>query len=175
MKRRPPLIEVWHWSWLDTRWTMPLGWWLAWHPEAIPVGGSDWHQPGHDAPPGTPTTWVEAEAEDPAAVLEAIRAGRTAVSAGRDGPVLLRVGDELVASDADGSILVGPDGPKARVRGDAGQVPGRGRLPPPGRPDGSDARPDRLVHPPALAAQRDRLPPPAWPRSHRPTQRPVCA
>ena len=25
MKRRPPLIEIWHWSWLDTRWTTPLG------------------------------------------------------------------------------------------------------------------------------------------------------
>jgi hypothetical protein len=124
MKRRPPLIEVWHWSWLDTRWTMPLGWWLAWHPEAIPVGGSDWHQPGHDAPPGTPTTWVEAEDEDPAAVLRALRAGRTAVSAGRDGPVLVRVGDELVASEADGAILVGPDGPKARVRGEVARFPG---------------------------------------------------
>ena len=123
MKRRPPLIEVWHWSWLDTRWTMPLSWWMAWHPEAIPVGGSDWHQPGHDALPGTPTTWVEAEAEDPAAVLAAIGAGRTAVAAGRDGPVLLRVDDELVACDADGSILVGPDGPKARVRGERASFP----------------------------------------------------
>ena len=56
-------------------------------------------------------------------MLEAIRAGRTAVSAGRDGPVLVRVGDELVASDADGSILVGPDGPKARVRGDVARFP----------------------------------------------------
>ena len=61
MKRRPPLLEVWHWSWLDTRWTMPLGWWRAWDPTAIPVGGSDWHRPGSDAPPGSPTTWVETE------------------------------------------------------------------------------------------------------------------
>jgi hypothetical protein len=117
MQRRPPLIEVWHWSWLDTRWTTPIGWWLAWHPAAIPVGGSDWHRPGSDAPPGSPTTWVAAEAADPAAVLAGLRAGRTAVSASKDGPVLLRVGDELVASEADGSILAGPDGPKARVRG----------------------------------------------------------
>ncbi|HEY5015714.1 MAG TPA: CehA/McbA family metallohydrolase, partial [Streptosporangiaceae bacterium] len=65
MKRRPPLVEVWHWSWLDTHWTTPLGWWMAWDPAAIPVGGSDWHRPGSDAPPGTPTTWVEAEADDP--------------------------------------------------------------------------------------------------------------
>ncbi len=123
MKRRPPLLEVWHWSWLDTRWTAPLGWWQAWDPAAIPVGGSDWHQPGSDAPPGAPTTWVEAEADDPAAVLAALAAGRTAISASRDGPVLLRVGDELVASDADGTILVGPDGPKAWVRGALAKFP----------------------------------------------------
>src|SRR5579875_2393103 len=24
MRQRPPLIEVWHWSWLDLRWTAPL-------------------------------------------------------------------------------------------------------------------------------------------------------
>jgi hypothetical protein len=52
MKRRPPLLEVWHWSWLDTRWTTPLSWWQAWDPAAIPVGGSDWHNPGSDALPG---------------------------------------------------------------------------------------------------------------------------
>ena len=123
MKRRPPLLEVWHWSWLDTRWTTPLSWWQAWDPMAIPVGGSDWHRPGSDAPPGSPTTWVEAEDTDSAAVLAALAAGRTAVSAGRDGPVLLRVGDELIASDADGLILVGPDGPTARVRGSLAKFP----------------------------------------------------
>jgi len=117
MKRRPQLLEVWHWSWLDTRWTMPFGWWQAWDPAAIPVGGSDWHRPGSDAPPGSPTTWVEAEDNDPAAVLAALAAGRTAVSASRDEAVLLRVGDEFVAAGADGMILAGPDGPFARVRG----------------------------------------------------------
>ena len=58
MPRRPPLLEVWHWSWLDPTWTTPLSWWQAWDPAAIPVGGSDWHRPGSDAPLGTPTTWV---------------------------------------------------------------------------------------------------------------------
>jgi len=123
MQRRPPLLEVWHWSWLDPRWTLPLSWWQIWDPAAIPVGGSDWHRPGSDAPPGSPTTWVEAEDADPAAVLEGVAAGRTAVSAGRDGAVLLRVGDELVASDADGMVLCGPDGPRARVRGQLAKFP----------------------------------------------------
>jgi hypothetical protein len=123
MKRRPPLIEVWHWSWLDTRWTTPIGWWLAWDPDAIPVGGSDWHKPGSDSLPGAPTTWVAAEAAEPEAILAAVAAGRTAISAGRDGPVLLRIGDELVAVAADGMILAGPEGPKARIRGQLAAFP----------------------------------------------------
>jgi hypothetical protein len=118
MARRPPLLEVWHWSWLDPHWTTPLAWWQAWHPAAIAVGGSDWHRPGSDAPPGAPTTWVQSEGTDPEAVLAGLAAGRVAVSAGRQGPVLLRVDGELVACDADGAVLTGPDGPKSRVRGD---------------------------------------------------------
>jgi len=130
MKRRPPLIEVWHWSWLDPHWTTPLAWWMAWDPGAIPVGGSDWHRPGSDAPPGTPTTWVDCDHDDPReaaapqAVLDGIRAGRTAISTSRDGPVLLRVDGELLAADADGAILAGPQGPKARVRGPLARFPG---------------------------------------------------
>jgi hypothetical protein len=130
MKRRPPLLEVWHWSWLDTRWTTPLGWWMAWDPDAIPVGGSDWHRPGSDAPPGSPTTWVACEPNDPRQradprqVLDGIAAGRTAISASRDGPVLLRVDGELLAVAAEGTILAGPDGPKARVRGALARFPG---------------------------------------------------
>ncbi len=130
MQRRPPLIEVWHWSWLDTHWTTPLGWWMAWDPGAIPVGGSDWHRPGSDAPPGTPTTWVECahddarQVADPQQVLDGLRAGRTAISASRDGPVLLRVDGDLLAATADGTILAGPDGPMARVRGELARFPG---------------------------------------------------
>lgn len=122
MRRRPPLIEIWHWSWLDLRWTAPLSWWLAWYPEAIAVGGSDWHRPGSDAPPGSPTTWVQAEAADPAAVLAGVAAGRVAISADRDGPVLLRVAGELIAAGADGAILVSQDGPKRRVSGDLARL-----------------------------------------------------
>jgi hypothetical protein len=117
MTGRPPLAEVWHWSWLDLRWTTPLAWWLAWDPGSIPVGGSDWHRPGDLSAVGTPTTWVECEAADPAAVLAGLRAGRVAISARRDGPVLLRCGDELIAVDGEGTTLAGPDGPRARVTG----------------------------------------------------------
>jgi PHP domain len=124
MRRRPPLVEVWHWSWLDLRWTTPLAWWLAWDPAAIPVGGSDWHRDGSDAPLGQPTTWVECAGDEPANVLDGLRAGRVAISADRDGPVLLRDDGELVAVDADGLILAGPDGPRARVSGELARFPG---------------------------------------------------
>jgi hypothetical protein len=124
MRRRPPLVEVWHWSWLDLSWTTPLSWWQAWAPAAIPVGGSDWHRPGSDAPLGTPTTWVEAEAAEPEAILGALRAGRVTISADRDGPVLLRQDDELVAVGADGLVLAGPEGGYRRVRGDLARFPG---------------------------------------------------
>jgi PHP domain len=123
MHGRPPLVEVWHWSWLDQRWTTPLAWWLAWDPAAIPVGGSDWHRPGPHASLGSPTTWVECEGTGPDAVLDGLRAGRVALSAERDGPVLLRHDGELVATDADGTILTGPDGPCARISGALAAVP----------------------------------------------------
>jgi PHP domain len=124
MRRRPPLVEVWHWSWLDRRWTTPLAWWLAWDAAAIPVGGSDWHRDGSDAPPGSPTTWVECAGDEPGDVLDSLRAGRVAISAERDGPVLLRHDGNLLAVDADGTILAGPLGPSARVRGNLATLAG---------------------------------------------------
>jgi hypothetical protein len=124
MPRRPPLLEVWHWSWLDPSWTTPLSWWQAWDPSAIPVGGSDWHRPGSDAPLGTPTTWVSCADASVAGVLEGLRAGRVAISASRDGAVLLRDGDCLVAVGADGLVLAGPAGPSRRISGDLARVPG---------------------------------------------------
>ena len=124
MPRRPPLLEVWHWSWLDLSWTTPLSWWQAWDPAAIPVGGSDWHRPGSDAPLGTPTTWVSCADESVPGVLEGLRAGRVAISASRDGAVLLRESDSLVAVGADGLVLAGPAGPYKRIFGDLARLPG---------------------------------------------------
>ncbi len=124
MRRRPPLVEVWHWSWLDLRWTTPLSWWLAWDAAAIPVGGSDWHQPGSDAPPGRPTTWVECAGDEPGRIIDGLRAGRVAISAERDGPVLLRHDGDLIAVGADGLTMAGPQGPWARVRGDLARLAG---------------------------------------------------
>jgi PHP domain len=123
MPRRPPLLEVWHWSWLDLTWTTPLSWWQAWDPAAIPVGGSDWHRPGSDAPLGTPTTWVSCVDASVAGVLEGLRAGRVAISVSRDGPVVLRDSGSLVAVGADGLVLAGPSGPYMRISGDLVRLP----------------------------------------------------
>jgi len=124
MPRRPPLLEVWHWSWLDLSWTTSLSWWQAWDPAAIPVGGSDWHRPGSDAPLGTPTTWVLCADDSVAGVLAGLRSGRVAISASRDGAVLLRDADCLVAVGADGLVLAGPAGPVKRIAGDLVRLPG---------------------------------------------------
>jgi hypothetical protein len=120
LTERPRLAEVWHSGWFDRTWGAPLAWAQAWHPDVVPIGGSDFHRPGSDAPPGEPTTWVLADGDD---VLGALAAGRTAVSAGRDAPALLRLGDELLALDADASVLIYPDGRRRVVRGDTVRLP----------------------------------------------------
>ena len=101
---RPKVAEVWHSSWsLVPTWGAPLAWWLQ-TPGTTPIGGSDFHLHGSDGLPGSPTTWVLAEGDD---VLGAVGAGRTAVSAGVDGPLLLRDGDGLLALGAEGLVLTG--------------------------------------------------------------------
>ncbi|WP_084961319.1 CehA/McbA family metallohydrolase [Thermoactinospora rubra] len=116
LRERPRVAEVWHASWWDRRWGAPLAWADAWRDDVVAIGGSDFHRPGDDGLPGTPTTWVLAE--DPGGVLDGVRAGRTAVSAGPGAPLLVRLGDELLALDADGLVLVRPGGARQVVRGD---------------------------------------------------------
>lgn len=106
---RPPLAEVWHSSWLAPEWGGPVSWWQAWGMGTTPIGGSDWHR-DDGTRLGVPTTWVAVDADAPdlaGAVLDGLRAGRTAVSAGRDAPVLLPVDGELVALGAAGALVVG--------------------------------------------------------------------
>ena len=124
---RPPLAEVWHSSWLAPTWGGPLAWWQAWGSEVTPIGGSDWHAEDGHTRLGVPTTWVavDADADGPelaGAVLDGLRAGRTAVSAGRDAPVLLPAGGELVALGAAGALVVA-DGRRLAVRSDRDTIP----------------------------------------------------
>jgi hypothetical protein len=116
VSRRPRVAEVWSSGWWDRRWGAPLAWADAWRDDVIAIGGSDFHHHGADGLPGAPTTWVLAE--DTGTVLDGVRAGRTAVSAGPDAPLLLRLGDELLALDADGLVLVRPGGARQAIRGD---------------------------------------------------------
>ncbi|MGW0477666.1 CehA/McbA family metallohydrolase [Nonomuraea sp. NPDC003214] len=129
LTERPRVAEVWHSGWWDRRWGAPLAWADAWHPDLVAIGASDFHRPGSDGLPGSPTTWVLAE--DPGAAFDAVAAGRTAISAGPGAPLLLRLGDELLALDADGLILVRPGGARQVIRGDRVLLPaaeGRHRL-----------------------------------------------
>lgn len=121
LARPPETAEIWHGgSWLDRRWGGPLAWLHAWERPPVAVGGSDFHMRAQGRLPGEPTTWVLADGDD---VIGAIRAGRTAVSAGPDAPVLLRVGDEMLALDADGLVFVRPGGAAEVVRGDRTLLP----------------------------------------------------
>ncbi len=123
---RPRLAELWHHSWTDRRDGAALAWAEAWSRgpadggRITPIGGSDFHTPQQGRPPGGPTTWLLAEGDD---VLGALRAGRTAVSAGPAAALLLRCGERFLALDADGTVLVAPDGRGTVVRGDRVWLP----------------------------------------------------
>ena len=112
LRARPPLAEIWHSGWWDRTWGAPLAWLLAWGAQTVPVGGSDFHRPEQPARLGQPTTWVGC-----AGVLDGLRSGRTAIGATRDGPLLLRVDGELMAIDADGTLLVDFTGRRRPVIG----------------------------------------------------------
>lgn len=116
---RPRPAELWHSGWWDRTWGAPLAWAQAWRPDVIPVGGSDFHDP-RDHRIGAPTTWVLTEGDD---VLGGLAAGRTAISADLDEALLVRLGDELLALDADGTVLVRPDGRRSLIRGERVRVP----------------------------------------------------
>ncbi|WP_216853635.1 CehA/McbA family metallohydrolase [Phytoactinopolyspora halotolerans] len=130
LTQHPPLAEIWHWTWLDTRWSGPLAWWNAWGWDTIPIGGSDFHSPEQGRALGVPVTWVAVEWSPSDGVtppfelvLDGLRAGRTAVAQRRDAPVLLRVDDEFVALGADGTVLVDVEGRRRVVRGEVARFP----------------------------------------------------
>lgn len=137
-------LELWHISWfLDLTATGPWAYLRAsgGAPDRpVLLGGSDFHTPDQGYPPGTPTTWVAAQDRTPEAILDAVRAGRTAISRfpGPGEPVLVRVGDDLVAVDADGTVLVDATGRRRRVRGD------RVAFPAPPEPESHEPGPYRL-------------------------------
>jgi hypothetical protein len=96
---RADLVEMWHSTW-DLQHPVPLTEWAAF--AAIPIGGSDFHRREGGVVPARPTTWVECEDVSIEGVLDGLRHRRTAISARRDGPVVLRHDGELVEIDAVG-------------------------------------------------------------------------
>ena len=107
-------VEVWNGPWGGLN-VASLAFWEG-HLRAgrrlVAVGGSDTHvlrgvdrDPRHAPMPGSPTTWVEAGPHpDAAAILRAIRAGRTFVSASPAGPqVYLDAADDRFSADVVGA------------------------------------------------------------------------
>lgn len=123
LAQRPPLAEVWHSGWWDRTWGAPLAWLQAWGADTIPVGGSDFHNPAQHARLGQPTTWVACPDRSAAGVLDGLAAGRVAISADPDGPLLVPAGEDLLALDADGALLADTTGRRRVVRGDRATFP----------------------------------------------------
>lgn len=119
LPRRPDLAEVWSGGW-DQHDRAALAWWTAVGPEIVPVGGSGWTGPGSSSSLGSPTTWVLAEGDD---VLDGLRHGRTAISAGPDGPLVLPVANQLVVLGGAGLQLVGWDGTARTIQRDEERLP----------------------------------------------------
>jgi gentisate 1,2-dioxygenase len=90
----------------------------------VPVGGSDYHFHGHGGLPGQPTTWVETTDLSLAAVIEALRAGRVAISAEPRGPVAVRHEGAIAVLDAEGATLIDADNSGRAVVGPHQRFPG---------------------------------------------------
>jgi hypothetical protein len=121
-------IEVWNGPWARLN-SIALDFWdarLRLGQRLVAVGGSDTHilryhdpDPRHTQALGMPTTWVEAGPDaDAATIIDAMRAGRTFVSAGPAGPQLYLEpkgkGVEVSVKGGDGSTLM--------VLGDRGAI-----------------------------------------------------
>lgn len=120
---RPRHAELWHSGWFDRTWSAPMAWSMGWRPDVVPLGGSDFHSPEGGHPLAAPVTWVAAPSPSVPDIMAAVRDGRTAISAGYDAPVLLRVDDELIVMAADGLMLIDTDGRRRVVHGDRAAFP----------------------------------------------------
>lgn len=129
----PRAIELWHISWYrNLAASFPFAFLARWGSGVVPIGGSDFHNPSEGYTLGTPTTWVCAEANSPEAILAGVAAGRTAISGTMradatpeliEAPILLRLGSDLVAIAAEGSVLVDIEGARRRITGPSVTIP----------------------------------------------------
>jgi hypothetical protein len=122
LTERPHLVETWHSSWTDRTDGAPIALTLGGFPDATPIGGADFHGKEDDALPGHPTTWVLAREDD---IIGGLKAGRTSITSGPGGPLLLRMGDEFLVIGGDGLLLTTPDGHRTPVHGSRKLLPAR--------------------------------------------------
>lgn len=121
LTRLPRALELWHVTWfLTLSDTAPWAFLRRWDSGVALLGGSDYHNPSHGYPPGTPVTWVAAADRSPEAILAAVQAGRTAITKfpSPESPALVRLGDDLVTRAADGAVLCDFDGRRRVLHGD---------------------------------------------------------
>ncbi|MEP6560614.1 MAG: CehA/McbA family metallohydrolase [Nakamurella sp.] len=122
LTERPDLVETWHSSWTDRTSGAPMAFLFAGFPGVTPIGGADFHGRGADALPGYPTSWVLAADGD---ILGGLRAGRTSITSGPGGPLLLRMGAEFLVIGGDGLLLATPDGYRTPIHGERVTLPAR--------------------------------------------------
>lgn len=116
-------VEIFHSTWYKQLHETSI---LAWqrlfqhthHGSPILIGGGDFHRTNTPLRPGLPTTWVAAEDNSVEAILEGMRAGRTAMTASYQkisdheyrpnlsGPILVRDDETMTAIDADGCTVI---------------------------------------------------------------------
>ncbi|CAM3402413.1 CehA/McbA family metallohydrolase [Isoptericola cucumis] len=122
----PDALELWHVSWFQQpRATAPWTLLSRWRDDVTLLGGSDYHHPRHGYLPGAPVTWVAAEENSPEGILDGIRAGRTTITRlpTPDAPALVRLGDDLAALAADGTVLADTCGRRRMIHGDRVVLP----------------------------------------------------
>ena len=158
MPERPPLVEVWHWSWLDLQLdnaaVLAAGLGPGRHPGRWQRPAPDWigcaarhaHHLG-----GVCLRWRGRDSRQ----HRRWRGGDLG-ALGRPGAAAYR-GRTREPVDADGSTLAGPDGPTAWVRGDQGRFPAAAWSPPAAERDRGHAR-AHTARPWARGAQRARVP-----------------
>lgn len=121
LETEPPGAELYHGSWyLRPTDTSILAWHARWKHDVVVMGGGDFHHYSTPLRPGMPTTWLAAEECTPEALIDAMKAGRTTITAAArmvsenearpilfDIPTMIRLDEDgIIAVDAVGTVMV---------------------------------------------------------------------